>query len=66
MSIDPITNASLNRSNPNNPQPVNFTVSGTTHPTSAPELSTPEPSTVALFVCALLVLAARWARRRTA
>ena len=35
-------------------------------PTAAPELSVTEPSMLALFACAMLVLAGRWVRRRTA
>jgi hypothetical protein len=38
----------------------------TSQPTLAPELSVPEPSVLALFAYAMLVVASRFARRRTA
>lgn len=59
----PGSNASINLSNPNAPQPVHFTVGQINGPTSAPELHTPEPSTIALFVCAALIALAMKRRR---
>ena len=51
----PGTNATITLSDPNHPQPVNFKVS-----------SVREPSTVALFVCAMLAIASRLVRRHRA
>ena len=51
----PGTSASITVSDPNHPQPVNFKVS-----------LVPEPSTLALFVCAMLVIASRFVRRHRA
>lgn len=54
----PGTNASLNLSNPNAPQPVSFTTNGAT--------SVPEPSTAALFAVALVLGALLKRSRRKA
>ena len=76
----PGSSASIELSSPQNPQVATFTVGdpppvtlsgqtihvSTSAPVAAPELSVPEPSTIVLFVGAMLVLVAyKRARRGT-